>query len=210
VTEALIGRTAERARLHAALAGAVAGRGSLLLLSGEAGAGKTRLADDVLAAAGDVTVVRGAAVPGCAPFGPLTAAIRGYLRVEPDGLDGCGPLRRQLALLLPELGEARPSDDRATLFEALRCALRTIVARRPAAIVLDDLQWSDEATLEFLAALAPTLEELPLLVVAAYRSDELARAHPLRRLRHDLRRDRLLHDVGLEPLRPAETAALVE
>jgi DNA-binding NarL/FixJ family response regulator len=208
VTEALIGRRAERARLDAALAAAVAGRGSLVLLSGEAGAGKTRLADEVLA--GDVTVVRGAATPGCAPFGPLIAAIRGYLRLEPGGLDGCGPLRRQLALLLPELGEALPSDDRATLFEALRCALRTIVARRPAAIVLDDLQWSDEATLEFLASLAPTLDELPLLVVAAYRSDELARAHPLRRLRHDLRRERLLRDVHLEPLRPAETAALVE
>jgi DNA-binding CsgD family transcriptional regulator len=210
VTDALIGRRGERSRLEAALAAAMAGHGSLLLVSGEAGAGKTRLVEDVLASADGATVVRGAATPGCSPFGPLVMAMRGYLRMQPGGLDACGPLRAQLALLLPELGAARRSDDRATLFEALRCALATIVANRPAAILLDDLQWSDDATLEFLAGVAPTLGNLPLLLVAAYRSDELSRAHPLRRLRHDLRRERVLEEVGLEPLRPAETAALVE
>jgi DNA-binding CsgD family transcriptional regulator len=209
VAQALIGRGDERARLEAALAAAVAGHGSLVLLSGEAGAGKTRLTEDVLAAKGAATVVRGAATPGGSPFGPLLTAIRGYLRAQPGGLDTCGPLRAHLALLLPELGPAQPTGDRATLFEALRCALATIVARRPAAVLLDDLQWSDEATLEFLAALAPTLGELPLLIVAAYRSDELPRSHPLRRLRHDLRRDRVLEDIALEPLRPPETASLV-
>ena len=76
--------------------------------------------------------------------------------------------------------------------EAIRCGLATLVAERPAALLLDDLQWSDEATIELLAALALPLRELPLLVVAAYRSDELPRAHALRRLRHDLRRDRAL------------------
>jgi DNA-binding CsgD family transcriptional regulator len=209
VTDLLTGRGAERARLAAALAGAVAGRGSLVLVSGEAGVGKTRLAEDVLAGTAEATFVRGAATPGCSPFAPLTTAMRGYLRLAPGGLDRCGPLRTHLALLLPELGPARPTDDRATLFEALRCGLVTIARRRPAAILLDDLQWSDEATLEFLAGLAPTLGDVPLLVVAAYRSDELPRAHPLRRLRHDLRRERVLHEVHLEPLVQAETAALV-
>jgi DNA-binding CsgD family transcriptional regulator len=209
VTDALIGRRAERARLGAALAGAVAGSGSLVLVSGEAGVGKTRLAEDVLGES-DAAFVRGAATPGCSPFGPITTAMRGYLRMTPGGLDRCGPLRAHLALLLPELGEARPSDDRATLFEALRCGLVAIARRRPAAILLDDLQWSDEATLEFLAGLAPTLGDLPLLLVAAYRSDELPRAHPLRRLRHDLRRERVLHEVNLEPLDRSETAELVQ
>jgi predicted ATPase len=210
VTHDLVGRGVERARLEAALAGAVAGSGSLVLVSGDAGVGKTRLTEDVFSGAADVSVVRGAASVGCSPVGPLTTAIRGYLRQEPNGLDACGPLRRHLALLLPELGPARRSDDRATLFEALRCGLITIIAKRPAAILLDDLQWSDEATLEFLAELAPALGEMPLLVVAAYRSDELPRTHPVRRLRHDLRRERVRREVHLEPLRPAETAALAE
>jgi AAA ATPase-like protein len=210
VASGLIGRTSERARLEAALAAAVSGRGSLVLLCGEAGSGKTRLAEDILAAAPEATFVRGTATPGCSPFGPLTAALRGFLRLQPDGLSSCGPLKAHLALLLPELGEARESDDRATLFEAIRCGLAAIVAERPAAILLDDLQWSDAATLEFLAVLASTLAELPLLIVGAYRSDELPHAHPLRRLRHDLRRERALEEVTLEPLTPPEAAALME
>jgi DNA-binding NarL/FixJ family response regulator len=209
VTDGLIGRRSERARLEAALAGALAGRGSLVLLSGEAGTGKTRLAEHVLAAAPGATFVRGVAMPGGSPFGPLTTAIRGFLRLHPGALSGCGPLKAHLAVLLPELGEARASDDRATLFEAIRCGLTAMVAGGPVAILLDDLQWSDAATLEFLALVAPTLADLPLLVVAAYRSDELARAHPLRRLRHDLRRERLLDEIALEPLTLDETAALV-
>ena len=64
-------------------------------------------------------------------------------------------------------------------------ALETLA---PAVVLLDDLQWSDGATLELLAALAAPLRELPLLVVGAYRSDEVGRGHPLRRLRADLRR----------------------
>ena len=210
MTDVLIGRRSERARLDAALAAAVAGHGSLVLLSGEAGAGKTRLAEEVLGAAPGTTFVRGVATPGGSPYGPLTTAIRGFLRLQPDALSGCGPLKAHLAVLLPELGEARASDDRATLFEAIRCGLTAMVARGPVAMLLDDLQWSDAATLEFLAMLAPTLGELPLLVVAAYRSDELARSHPLRRLRHDLRRDRVLDEIALAPLTRAETAALVE
>lgn len=209
MTDSLIGRRAERARLEAALAGAVAGRGSLVLLAGEAGVGKTRLAEEVVAA-GDATFVRGTAAPGCSPFGPVTTALRGYLRLEHGGLNACGPLKAHLALLLPELGEARESDDRATLFEAVQCGLRAMTARRPAAMLLDDLQWSDAATLDFLAVLAPALRALPLLVVAAYRSDELPRSHPLRRLRHDLRRDRLLDELALEPLGRADTASLAE
>ena len=60
-----------------------------------------------------------------------------------------------------------------------------------AVILLDDLQWSDDATLELLAALAAPLRELPILVVGAYRSDEIPRSHSLRWLRNELRRERL-------------------
>ncbi len=205
----LIGREPERARLTAALAAAVRGQGSLLLLSGEAGVGKTRLAEEVLGGT-DAVFVRGAALPSCSPYGPVTAAFREHLRAAPDGLSACGPLRSRLALLLPELGPAEASDDRATLIEAIRCGLASMVADAPAAILLDDLQWSDEATLELLAALALPLRELPLLIVAAYRSDELPRTHPLRRLRTDLRRDRALAEVTVEPLTEGETGLLVE
>ena len=80
----------------------------------------------------------------------------------------------------------------------------------PAVVLLDDLQWSDEATLELLAALAAPLRELPMLVVGAYRSDEVGRGHPLRRLRADLRRARLLRELTVAPLDAAASAALAE
>src|SRR5919199_869255 len=57
-------------------------------------------------------------------------------------------------VLLPELGAPPERGDRATLFEAVRCALTTIAGRRPTAILLDDLQWADDGTLELLPVLA--------------------------------------------------------
>lgn len=204
----LIGREGERARLEAALAGAVDGRGSLVLLSGEAGVGKTRLAEEALSG-GAARLVRGGATPTGSPYAPVVAAFREYLRTRPAGLEDCGPLRDRLALLLPELGPAQQTADHATLVEAIRCGLAAMAADRPTAVLLDDLQWSDEATLELLAALAVPLRELPLLVVAAYRSDELSRSHPLRRLRDDLRRDRALEELTVEALDERATGELV-
>jgi DNA-binding CsgD family transcriptional regulator len=203
----LIERDSERAWLEAALAEALEGRGSLVLLAGEAGVGKTRFAEEVVESA-DVQFLRGASGPGALAYGPVTAALRGYMRVVPGGLSGCGPLRSHLALLLPELGEAIEKSDRATLFEAIRCGLAAVAAERPAVVLLDDLQWSDDATLELLAALATPLRELPMLVVGAYRSDEIPRAHQLRRLRNDLRRSHALRELTLEPLTAQGTAEL--
>lgn len=206
--DVLIGRGVERARLESALNRAARGTGGLVLLTGEAGVGKTRLAEHVLGQAPG-RLVRGAATPACSPYGPITAAFRAHLRRDPAGLDDCGPLRPRLAQLLPELGPATPSEDRATLVEAIRCGLVALASGGPTALLLDDLQWSDEATLELLAALALPLRDVPLLVVAAFRSDELPRGHPLRRLHHDLRRDRALDEVTLAPLDATGTEALL-
>ena len=206
----LIAREAEAARLHAALDRATAGEGSLVLLSGDAGVGKTALTAAVADAA-DVAVLRGAAAQTrTEPHGPLVAALRSYLHAVPDGLDDCGPLRSHLAVVLPELGEQAADGDRATLFEAFRCALVTISRRGPALIMLDDLHWSDEATLDLLAALAGSLGELPILVIAAYRSDELPRGHALRRLRTELRRAGALDELQLGPLDRDGSAAVAE
>jgi DNA-binding NarL/FixJ family response regulator len=204
----LIGRETERTWLDEAVGDALDGRGSLVLLAGEAGVGKTRLAEEV-AVASDALALRGAASPSATlPYGPMLGALRAYLRGAPGGLGSCGPLQGHLALLLPELGPSVAESDRATLFEALRCALATIAAGSPVVLFLDDLQWSDDATLELLGALADPLRELPILVVGAYRSDEVPRAHPLRALRNELRRARALRELALGPLDAEGTAAL--
>ena len=205
----LIGRQPERERLEHALEQARLGHGSVVLLSGEAGVGKTRLAAD-LAAASDAVLLRGAPTHGgAAPYSPVVAALRSYLRSNPSGLVEPGALQAQLALLLPELGAPAPAADRPTLFEAIRCAFATVAAERHALVVLDDLQWSDEATLELLAALAEPLGELAVLVIAAYRSDGLPRDHGVRRLRNDLRRTGRLDELVLRPLALEETAELL-
>jgi DNA-binding NarL/FixJ family response regulator/tetratricopeptide (TPR) repeat protein len=217
---ALVGREQERATLAAALALLREGRGGIVLLAGEAGVGKTRLAEAVLAdesrhAAAPAPggsrplVLRGDATePAPAPYGPIATALRALLHVDPHGLDDCGRLAPYLAAVLPELGEPPRDGDRATVFEAAHCAFKAIVRRGPAVLFLDDLHWADAATLELLPALAARSADEPLLILAAYRSDEIARGHPLRRMRADLRRAGRLQEIAVGPLDPAGTAQL--
>jgi DNA-binding NarL/FixJ family response regulator len=209
MTARLVGRHAERARLEELLRRSRLGEGAIVLISGEAGVGKTRLAAEV-ATGSEAVVLRGSSAHGgTAPYGPLVAALRSYLHAHPDGLADCGPLCAELALLLPELGDPAAAADRPTLFEALRCAFARVAAERHVLVVLDDLQWSDEATLEVLSALAEPLRELPLLLIAAYRSDGLPRHHGIRRLRNDLRRAGQLDELVLRPLDLEETTELL-
>ena len=195
----LVGRADELARLTEAVERARDGHGSLLLLAGEAGVGKSRLARE---AASDAEVVLyGAASNGVAvAYGPIVAALRSQLRADPDALADYGALLPHLALLLPELGEAAEESERATIFEAVRCAFAHLSAEQPAVIVIDDLQWSDDTTLELLAALAAPLREMPVVVIGTYRSDGLPREHRLRWLRNELRRSGHLEELALEPL----------
>jgi len=207
---ALVGRDAERERLEDAVRRAASGAGGLVLVAGEAGVGKTRLAEEVAAGSG-ARILWGRASHGAAvPYAAIVDALRSHLRANPESLAGCGPLRPHLALLLPELGEPAPAGDRATLFEAVRCAFAHLARQEPVLVILDDLQWSDEATLELLPALAEPLSRLALLMVGVYRSDGLPRDHMLRRLRHELRRGGRLVEITLSPLDRDQTAALVE
>ena len=203
-----IGRDAERERLGRALDRARAGRGSLVLISGGAGLGKTRLVRDVAAAAGIRVLHGGCERAGVSPYGPIVAALRAHMRDRPDGLARCGPLRPHLALLLPELGDPPDAGDRATLVEAVCQGIGQLACDEPALLMLDDLQWSDDATLEALPAVAESIEGRPLLVVGAYRPDGLPRDHMLRRARHELRRAGRLEEVRLAPLPADETARL--
>ena len=152
---ALIGRRRSERGSSAALAAAARGQGSLMLRQ-RRGRGRQDAPRRGRPRRRRTRVfVRGAATPVRLAVRPRHGGVpRATCAPRPDGLMECGPLRSRLALLLPELGPAEPSADRATLFEAIRCGLAAMVAAGPAAILLDDLQWSDEATLELLAALA--------------------------------------------------------
>ena len=205
---ALVGREPERERLEGALERARLGEGSLLLLAGEAGVGKTALAEELAAGPG-VAAMWGRASQGApVPYGPIVSALRSLMRAHPGALAEYGPLRAHLALILPELGEPAAKSDPATVVEAIRGALAHLAREGQMLLVLDDLQWSDEATLELLGVLAESLAEIPMLALGAYRSDGLPRDHTLRRVRQQLRRGGYLQEVAIGPLAPAETREL--
>jgi DNA-binding CsgD family transcriptional regulator len=204
----LVGRERELEELAGVLTSAAAGDGGLLLLAGEAGVGKTRLAEEAIAAS-ELAAFQGmASERGASPYGPVVATLREFLRREPEGLATMGPLGDHLSTLLPELGGSPASPDRETLFAAICRAFETIAGRRPAVIFLDDLQWADAATVDLLPSLASAAEDWPLLVLGAYRTEDIPRGHPLRRLRTDLRRAGRLAELTVGPLDPEATALL--
>src|SRR6478735_8653395 len=206
----LVGREAELTRLGEALDRARRGSGRIVLVSGDAGIGKTRLVAALAEREADALVLSGAAAQtGTAPYGALVAGFRARLRADPHALDGFGPLAPHLAVILPALGAPAAASDRATLVEAVLSALAQLAADRPVLLVLDDLHWSDEATLELLSALAEPLGELSVLVLAGYRSDGLPRDHGVRRLRHELRRAGALDELALGPLEPDDVASVL-
>ncbi len=204
----LIGRDHERAELAAAAAGAWEGRGSFILMNGESGIGKTSLARRAILDAG-LVLLEGRSYQGVTPpYGPLISILRTYAKDRPDTLVNDEPAARHLALMLPELGTPPPDGDRSALFEAMRATLAAIARKQPVAIFLDDLHWADHATLELLPALAGALEWEPMLIVGAYRSDEIPRGHPVRRLRAELRRSGRLRELSIESLDQSQTAQL--
>lgn len=205
----LVGRRVEREDLRRSFTAAEGGRGGLVLVAGEAGVGKTRLVGDMLDESALLRLDAPSSQGVTPPYVPLVLALRAYLRRVPDGLADCGPLSGHLALLLPELGAAPETVDRPTLLEAVRCAFVAMGRFAPIGVFFDDLQWADDATLEFLVPLAGVLEEEPVLLVGVYRSDEIPRGHPVRRLRSALRRGGRLHELDLAPLEVEETKELV-
>jgi len=207
----LVGRDAEVAVLGEVIAQLLAGTGGLCLVAGEAGAGKTALIESVISAT-DLRVLRGSAqATRRLAYGPLRAALADYLRSASQA-EAHDLVRRAppIALLLPDGSADDPAATPDDLALALQRTFERIAATEPVVVFLDDLQWADAATLASLGAwLSPP--PAPLLVIGAYRSDELPRGHGVRGLRTALRRsarDRLRH-VQLGPLKAEDSAALV-
>jgi DNA-binding CsgD family transcriptional regulator len=203
----LIGREHELEFLLGRLELAAGSRGGLVLLAGDAGVGKTRLAEAAIARR-DVSVIRTTTPsPGATPYGPIAAALREGFRRDPRAMERLGRFRPFLAALLPELGRADEPDE-ATLIEAIRVAIEAIAHETTTVIFVDDLQAADTATLELLPVLAGWTVGWPLLVLAAYRSDEVTRHHPIRGLRTALRRTRRFDELIVAPLDRTATTTL--
>jgi tetratricopeptide (TPR) repeat protein len=172
----LLGRAAELAAVDAALATAAEGRGRLLLFVGEAGIGKTRLADEASsrARARGLRVAWGRTWEGAGalPCWPWTQIVRELLD---DGVPLAPSEAAQLSSIVPELVAAEPPPveaDGFRTFDALLQLLRRAARAAPRLLVLDDLHAADRSTLLGLHFVARALRDLPLAVIATHREAE--------------------------------------
>jgi DNA-binding SARP family transcriptional activator/predicted ATPase len=214
-----VGRASESERLRTAWQQAVVGAGGVVLLSGEAGIGKTRLAQELArqAEAQGARVLWGNTLPDSSqPYQPIGEALTSAaplvaaLKIEPVWL-------ATLAVLLPDLKTRRdlppvpalnPDQERSRLFEVVTICLEQLAEPRPVLIVLEDVQWAGEAALALIEVLARRISKQRMLVLITYRDEATTRQHPVRELRRRLRHDRLAEHVTLGRLSEQDVTEL--
>lgn len=185
-----VGRADGLATIAGAVAEAGRGRGSIVLVTGEAGIGKTRLVDEALRSREDGTLVlwgscaEGDGVP---PFWPWHDALHPLI--------GTTAMPPEVISLLPGLappGSARPvavpDEIRFRAFNLVVDLLDDVGRRRPVAVVLDDLHWADPSSLELLRTAARRAATSHVVVVGTYRDTDVDAHHPLHGLVGDLAR----------------------
>ncbi|EWM16697.1 LuxR family transcriptional regulator [Kutzneria sp. 744] len=211
----LVARSAEITRLRAALARADQGQAGAVLVSGDAGVGKTRLLTDLAATAeqaGALVLIgrcvgSGAGLPYL-PFADVLAQLRGD---RPEALHS----RPALARLLPDLAVKPLSreDDaelgQLQLFDAVHSLLAELSAERTVLLTVEDVHWADSSSRNLLTFLLSRLSSQRLLVAVTYRADELHRRHPLRPVLAELVRLSAVERLDLTPFNASDATAFV-
>ena len=221
-----VGRQRELRDLAKLLGRAADGQGSLVLLGGQAGIGKTRTAEELAALARD----RGLRVlwgrchegDGAPPYWLWAEVLRSSVAGrDPEALAAAlGGAAAEISQFVPELRERQPAPPPAApldpeaarfrLFEAVADLLRRAAAAQPTLLVLDDLHWADKPSLMLLQFLTRQLGDAPVLVVGAYRDAEVGRRHPLNDVLASLSRERVTSRVTLQGLEAPEVARFIE
>ncbi|MDQ1514894.1 MAG: hypothetical protein QOE80_724, partial [Actinomycetota bacterium] len=217
-----VGRDDELERVGQLWKEATAGELRVVLLAGEPGVGKTRLAAELAGRVHDegAMVLAG----GCdedlgVPYQPFVEALRHFVDHAPALAGRLGRYGGELARLLPELSErvaglpaplrSDPETERYRLFDAVAAWLVAVSVEEPVLVVLDDLQWAAKPTLLLLRHVVRAGGGR-ILVLCTYRDSELTHDHPLVELVADLRRQGAVERLSLSGLDDAGVRALVE
>jgi class 3 adenylate cyclase len=221
-----VGRERELEELRACVDEARKGSGRIVLLAGEPGIGKTRIASEL----GTYGRVRGFQVlwgrcheTGGAPaYWPWVQIIRAYLHdrdpqnVRSDMGAGAADIAKVVSDVrermpdLPEPPPLEPEQARFRLFDSITAFLRTATARQPLVLVLDDIHWADQASLLLLQFLAREMGSARLVVIGTYRDVELGREHPLFQALGDLTREPVTRRFALRGLTAADVGRYIE
>jgi len=233
-----VGREPQLQRLLKALESAARGRGQIVLLAGEAGIGKSRLLREFVAAREalsssserNMRIIQAtcSASHRASPYESLwdaaktsvfeecsTLELREALGVYAPTLGALWPELRELLGLEPGTeptpqSEQHPKQEQLRQREGLCRFFRAGALEALLIFLLDDLQWVDASTLQFLEHLVQCPTHQKILIVGAYRSEELGAKHPLRSLEQALERKGLLTTIALESLGENEVLQLVE
>jgi len=220
-----VGRAREMEQLKERLADAFSGLGSVAMVVGEAGIGKTRLLQEfaTYARLRGAQVLWGAAYEGEArlPYGPFAEALRDYVsrtsvetlrQAVTEGSSVLAPLAPELKTKLPDLPEPPPVAAEAEayrLFQEVTEFLKNASTSAPLLLVLEDLQWADKGSCSLLQHLARRLAGSRMLVALSCREAELEPSHPLREALPHLRRESGFWELPLKGLRESEVRELV-
>ena len=222
---AFVGREEETTELGQLLESARQGNGSLVLIGGEPGVGKTRLCEEMLADAGEqqmlVLVGHCYEGEGAQPFIPFVESLELASRIVPraEFRAALGEAAPEVVKLMPELRRTFPDipeaiqlpaeQQRRYLFNSFRDFVSRLSKQRPIVWLLDDLHWADESSLLLLQHFAPGLENLPVLVLGTYRDVELEVGKPFEKALTQLVRQRLARRMALKRLPQVSVADLL-
>jgi DNA-binding SARP family transcriptional activator len=223
----LVGRSGQLGQLQAAFERAAAGSGGLITVCGEAGIGKTRLTEELIAEAfrrrALVFLGRCSEAEGAGAYAPFVEILEGAVAQAPspeafraalgDDAPEIARLMPKLRRLFPDIGPALnlpPDQERRYLFNSMADFLGRTARARPTVLVFEDLHWADEASLLMLEHLASHVADLPALLVGTYRDVELADRPALGRTLEGLVRRRLVEQVRLGRLDGTGVARMLE
>jgi len=217
----LVGRDEQLSRLEDELLSVNRGDGGLVLLAGEAGIGKTRLATELTHRAHKLgfEVLWGSCSEAelALPYLPFVEAVGNRLREDDPAVVRAelGPSSAELGQLFPQLAvdmapaAGDPAQAKLRLFESVVSLLELWARDRGLLLVLDDVHWADSSTRELLDYAARRLARRRVMLLATYRSDELDRRHPLTRVVRVWRRGGLAQVIAVPAIEPADVAVMI-